>query len=73
MNHEQKLELIKSIVLEGTGSCLCGSRESCEVCDHYSYYNKLRDKVLEAIDGPKPKLTLEDYGRITKIKMEDIV
>ena len=63
--------LVKRIrsMLDDSPGCMCGFRESCEICNSYSEYNKLRSALITEIDGPKPA---PDYGATVKISAEDI-
>jgi hypothetical protein len=57
-------------IIDETPGCLCGVFESCEVCNTYSEYNKLRNRLIEEIDGPKPS---PDYGAVFTIKRSEIL
>jgi len=71
-DQKRKLDLIKdALSYDDVGRCLCGSRESCEICSSSSDSNRLRSKILEIINGPKRKMILEDYQRSMTIKMSD--
>jgi hypothetical protein len=54
---------IKAILSRNLG-CLCGTFESCALCDQYSALNRMRKEVLEAIRGTGAPKTAADYGKI---------
>jgi hypothetical protein len=51
-------------ILSTTPKCLCGTFESCDLCDQYSALNRMRKEVLEAIRGTGAPKTAADYGKI---------
>jgi hypothetical protein len=57
-------------IIDKTPGCMCGTFESCEACNTYSEYNKLRNRLIEEIDGPKPS---PDYGAVFTIKRSEIL
>jgi len=63
-----KIEIIRRLLEENPG-CLCGNFERCEICNSHSYFNRLRDKIFEITDGPKPILRLSDYGKSITIQL----
>lgn len=60
-------------ILEKERRCLCGHREWCEVCDPHSQFNQLREEIYTVVNGPRPKPTLEDYGRIVEINLSHLL
>lgn len=65
------IEKIEAALKKDRG-CLCAWYEHCETCSSFSAYNKLREEIREAIHGPAPKPTLEDYGRVIVLNADDI-
>jgi len=66
MDDHGKLQQIL-ILLTDRDRCLCGFCESCEMCNPYSRFNKLRARVLEIIEGSKPP---PDYRLSVVVSLE---
>jgi hypothetical protein len=59
---------IKAILSRNLG-CLCGTFESCDVCNPHSELNRMRNEVLEAIRGTVSSKTVDDYGKIYLLRI----